>query len=477
MGREESRSFKLFAKKMETKGKRKDLELFDYVRDSGDYYDEEEIHARLYPGKSKNTLHRLKSRLIQEINKSLVLQNLDNNDTLNLFHMLSISEYYFTQGAYELVSRFLHKAEKLAVKLENFVLLDLIYQQLILLSHQVVVINPEEYIQLRKENQIRLNQVKELDEVLAAVIYRLRTTQNFGSKENSVAGILEKTLQEFAAKNEEIKSPTIRLRIAETISRLLLDQRDFVALEEYLTETYARFKRKNIFTKSNHDNRLRILTFLMNTLNKNEKYEQALVYAEEMLEQMKAFDRLLYDKYASFYYNGLAESYRNIDKQKTIQILMEMREDEAIKKIPYYLIFAQLNLTLNLYEINDFKKAIKEYVKIAMLDGYSAAAPEFRLKVEVFELLLRFQLKDMETLLRRMGQIRRDYRSLLGQPGYLRDRDLLKLIRKLANCPNPKRDLKIRKQVDKYIKTHSLPENEKEEEIIDYEHFLKDVTS
>ena len=53
--KEQVRGYKLFVNRTNEKDDRKDIQYFDYVRKSGEKYDEARIHERLYKGSDKNT--------------------------------------------------------------------------------------------------------------------------------------------------------------------------------------------------------------------------------------------------------------------------------------------------------------------------------------------------------------------------------------------------------------------------------------
>ena len=88
----------------------------------------------------------------QELGCALSLLHIDKNDTNNLLWILSLYEILRAKEKWELAHYFLRKAEKKALEIENLELLDLIYAKLILLSNEVMDINPEIDISKRDEN-------------------------------------------------------------------------------------------------------------------------------------------------------------------------------------------------------------------------------------------------------------------------------------------------------------------------------------
>ncbi|MEI5617203.1 hypothetical protein WB403_49790, partial [Streptomyces brasiliscabiei] len=81
---------------------------------------------------------------------------------------------------------------------ENYELLDLIYANLVKLSNDVIAINPEEYIEKQSENALMLNRVRQMDQVLAALNYRIKVTQNFQKGNETLLKMVDKAVKEFS---------------------------------------------------------------------------------------------------------------------------------------------------------------------------------------------------------------------------------------------------------------------------------------
>ncbi len=168
MSKEEARAFKLYAQKVSVEGSRKDLDLFDLIRKNSADYDEEALLEKIYADAPRNTFHRLKSRLLDTINRSMFDLYLEKNDALKLYHLLGIIDYYLGKRHFGLAHWFLRKAERLAVKMEHYEALDIILNEYIRLSSQLPDIDPIPFIQRRKANQAELQRIRQLDDVLAA---------------------------------------------------------------------------------------------------------------------------------------------------------------------------------------------------------------------------------------------------------------------------------------------------------------------
>ena len=72
LNKEESRFYKLFAGRTNSKKERKDILLFDYIKQHKEDYNESFISKKLYKD-NKNAFYQLKNRLFKDLNKSMLL--------------------------------------------------------------------------------------------------------------------------------------------------------------------------------------------------------------------------------------------------------------------------------------------------------------------------------------------------------------------------------------------------------------------
>ena len=217
--------------------------LFDFIK-KADSTDEGKIAAKLY-GKNKNAFYRLKNRLLTDLNKSLLLQHLNTEEDLSILQNLLLSRLFRQKQKNKVAEVYLKKAEKKAEQIEAYELLNLIYNELIKLSHDMISIDVEDYIEKKKTNNERLRRIHEIDDVLAAVMFRIRSAKNYSRNNAAIIDLLEKTVNEYTqTENLEI-SAKLRIKIPQAVSRVLLQKHDYIALEEYLLHMLEVFKKKS----------------------------------------------------------------------------------------------------------------------------------------------------------------------------------------------------------------------------------------
>jgi tetratricopeptide (TPR) repeat protein len=473
MTKEETRAFKLFIQKVNTQEQRKDIELFDAIRKSRNEYAENEVFARIYPGASKNTFHRLKSRLLQDINRSLVDLHLENSDTLKLWHFMSVLEFYLSRRHFELAHWFLRKAENLAEKLDNFEALDAIYGSYIRLSFEVMTVNPEIYITKRKENQQQLQQIRMLDDVLAAAVYRIKIAQTWGERGGELIQTLERTVEDFATSNAGHLSAAVRIKLFQSVSNILLDKRDYATLANYVKECLDQFEADSLFNRNTHETKLLMLTYHANALNKIGKYQESLKAAELLGRAMKDYDSVLQDKYMFFFYNALLINYFKVDLDKSLKLLEEMLANERLIGSPFNLMFVHMNFALVWREKGDYRKAIKNIVLAINCEAYKAAAAGLRLRIAVSELMIRLNHKDYEVLELRVRQVRNEFKEEMKQFPFRREEALLGIIELITEHGNAKLP-QIKTKIQQFLKI-PVESDDKDAELIAYDEFVRDL--
>lgn len=471
MSKEEARAFKLYAQKVSVEGSRKDLDLFDLIRKNSAEYDEEAMLDKIYADAPRNTFHRLKSRLLDTINRSMFDLYLEKNDALKLYHLLGIIDYYLGKRHFGLAHWFLRKAERLATKMEHYEALDIILNEYIRLSNQLPDIDPIPFILRRKANQAELQRIRQLDDVLAAARHRVMLTQNYGDHGSDIMDTLSRTVFELLEDSQERQSPVLRIKLFQAIARLLLDRREYKSLQTYALSMYEEFEAEGIFQRHNHEFKLQMITYIINAANKIEDYQLSLKYAHVLRAAMYEFDGALLDKYRFFYYNALIINYFKTDLERATEVLEEMMRNEKIMATPFLMLFVYSNMALVWYERKDLKKSVRYFVQTAQQDAYKVADPGLQLRISMAELLVRQELRQYEVMLTRLRQVSNDFKAILGKDTYARERDLLKLLQRLNESPEPWRDEKLRQAAVEFVQA-PVPESAQDAELIGYNEFL-----
>jgi hypothetical protein len=473
MNKEQVRYFKLFLARSNDRDDRMDVKLFDYMRKSGDRYDEEKIVRQLYPNENKNSFYRLRNRLLKDVNKSLIIQHFDEDDSIFTLYLLSLEKFYLGNNNIKVAHYFLKKAEVQAKKTENYELLDVIYGDYIRLSHEMTDINPEYYIKLRSKNQEQIRQLREIDDVLAVVSHKMKMTQNFSTDENPILALLQRTVKQYSSDKELSKSAKLRFKIYHAVTQILLQKRDYETLEAYLLNTWREFNQEKLFNKNNHDTKLQMLVFIINTLFKNGKLKDSLKYTEKLKTGMEEFQGIHFDKYLFYYYNSLVINYSRTEREKAIGILNEMKSNEKICSVPFYEMFIYLNLSVCFFDKRDFHQSIRHLNRLFVLDGFTAADKSLKFKIAIAELIIRYELKDFDVLETKLRLVKKDFKEFFSKKSNAREILMVNIISKLIEKDSLRSEKALLAQAKLLILTTTKKEAT-DADILNYRNWLNE---
>ena len=424
LSKEEVRFFKLFLKRTDNKN-RKDVDLFDYMRKKKGDFDTKDILKKLET--NPNNYYQIKNRLYHELNNSMVWQHIWKDKQSKSFSFVLLSRVYKNKGELELSFHYLKKAEKEAIDSELYEVLSIIYSEIIQISHELLSVDVDHYIELKRNNIKILSEIDEMDLLLAKIMYDIKTKQNFGKSDGSLVKLIKTKYGKISKEKNLVNSPRFRIRLFKMYSRLLLQERDYQSLEKFLIESYNEFGTDKLFNRSNHNEKLTLLTYLSNCLYKTKKYKQSLKYSEELLSGMKEYDCFLHDKYLFYYYNILVLNYAKTDKKKALDYLNKASSSEVIKKLPSYNAFIYLNRSLIYYYEDNYKESQKNIARLIMQEDFLMLDKSFQLKILVTDLMIRMMLSN-KNLNDKITSIKKDYDTLLLEENHIREKKMIDLI-------------------------------------------------
>lgn len=465
LSKEEIRHFKIYLSRIDTGKERKDAQLFNYIKAHPKDFSNTKAAQKLSYAEI-NAFYRLKNRLQEDVCDALALLHTGKVNTNSLFRELMLFNIFRAKNNLSLSIYFLKRAEKQATAIENLEILDWIFSSYITLSNDYSEINPEEYIRKQKENAIHLNRLRAMDQALAAVIYRLKTSQTFGKKPTALLELLDKSIKEFSSDNFLKTSKTFQTKLYRAVSQQLLQTHHYLQLEKFMKNTIATFTKNKWFDKNNHDTKLQMQVYLINSLFRNEKYNESLAEAEVLGKEAHAFNKLYYSKYIFFYYNALYINYSRTNLDKAIKALDELDKTMKQLKNSYYEQFILLNKSTLLFEQQRFNEAIRQLVRLYLNDSYQNASPIFKLKIAIAELIMQYESGDKKVFKNRLVQVRKEFATILRKKENNRDNEFLKILESFSEN-NAKTNANAQKFIIKF------KEKDVENELLNYEKWIQ----
>lgn len=469
--KEEIRHFKLSAGVYKSIEDRKESVLMDLIRNEKEHYDEEEAGKMLFGEGDRNNFYRLKHRLVQMINQSFWSLNREEDPMSESLYCFSLARLYYIRKEKELAVHYLRKSEKIAQTHESYEVLDMIYRQWIQIAIETAAFSPEPFIQMRKENNKILDMIQEIDDALALIIHKINSSLNV-SVDHTLLNQLEEKLQAFTASFEVSTRKKWRFKVYDALIRILLQKNDYEIMEKYLLETYPVFLREGLFTKENHDDKLKMLTYIINTLNRNGKYKESLFYTEKLLKVMHEFQNYLYEKYLFFYYNSLVINYFSTDKNKTLEILLKMKqlsEEKPQSAAGFNLISVYLNLALLSFDRKEFGKSLKYLSELFTLDTYKKADSALKMKIEIFEFVVLWEYDVTDLSEKKIQKIRKEFPFLTENALWAYDNHFLELLEYMLKTDEEATNLSVFEDFVKEGNSQAHPAHQ----IFDYKDWIE----
>jgi hypothetical protein len=429
------------------------FELFKlYKAARGKSPDDEKITKQLYGAKQKDmgVLYRLKNRLVHSINQALIeLNTAEGKSTFLGEQHLILYRIFQSKGMMDLAEYYLLKSIKYAEANEQYSLLDIIYGEMISFCKDSLSEDPDLYIQKRRANFKMFNTLRTMDEILAVMTYRLKSTQNLSGQLN-VTKEIDKTLRNFASDKEVFRSTQFKIKFYKTVSQILVQQQKFTELEKFILETRADFIKSGIFNKQTHDIKIEQLVYLTNALLFQRKFDAVIETGKLLYKEILDFDKLLYNKYIYFYYQAQINSYAVLDIDKAIELQAEVLEKGSIIKDAYFIVFNYANLAFLYFLKNNYKQTVKTLQKVYLNDYYPKIDISLKVELALLELMARYDLADVNTFEYRLAQVQTDLAGDWKDYDGI-ERKLLDIIVNMSTNPNYSKNKQIIELAKTYV--------------------------
>ncbi len=438
LSKEEVRYFKIYNTRFKYLGEaKKVIQLFDLIRiKKVDEYDAS-IIDQFYDSGSKNAFYRLKNRLVSDIEASIVQMNQKNDEESTIYYNLHLAKIFFHKSDYEKSLNYLEKARKIAEKTNRYDLLNTIYSKYIKLTRYNSKLDIDKYIDLSKNNLELLEITTHNDLLISKVNFKLRKS-NFSGKNELLSQMLDDIVNELKMKSEFLKTPLLRFQMNHCVRGILLEKKDFSTLIEYLTSSYKEFKNEKLFNQEFHEEKLILLSWIVNTLPRSGNFNQINIYINELQEALTEFGGLHSANYRWLYYQTKVIYYSFSRKiNEAIELIKGIQEDNTLTVIPHYHIFTHFNLSVLYFYLKDYGASLSAISNIILSSDFNKNAVNWQMAISLVEIILRIENKDLIFANNRCAEFSRRFKKQLKDEKYSRERDFLRILKGFTSLSNP----------------------------------------
>ncbi len=446
----EMRHFKIYNSNFLQNGEEKrTTELLNILqKGKQDEYDTELV-KRLFKNRRQNSYYRLKSRLLHDLEDSLLTFHSKKDEESIIQNYIRLSDIFIGKTGYDIAEYYLKEAEKLALQHEHYGYLNIVYDKLINLSFLNQHINPAVYVKKKQETRSKYEQVQRLELLLATLTYRLHRS-NFSSKDEGVVELLESVLDEMHVSVTDSKKPGIRMRIHQCTRQILLQKREFKPLLEYLHKSYDEFEVDVFFDKKNHEDKIVLLIWLINTTSKLRQIDKTIIYTEDLKNNIEAYNQLYYNKYVWLYYQSrIVILTAEGQPEQAIQMLEELLNTPKYQNIlSFFSIY--LNLALLYFYKEDINTCLDYLSKVIVSKDYKSLSSNLQLIISILEIVFHLEREDYQFASGRYKNIRRKYRKELKSSGYKEQEDFLMILKDFVSKPDAVKHKRILHKINRF---------------------------
>jgi len=402
---------------LEKKNKRKDIkniQLFRII--ASKKLTSNEICKKLYNNNNKDAYHALRKRLYDAIIDFTASLNLEeeNSTDMQIIKYILASRTFLIQNNIKVAYKILDKAEKLAEEHFLFAILNEIYHTKIQYAYK----NPSLDIDLLFEKFEQNKKQHHLEDQLNIVYAKIRKTLNNITYKGEIIDfetVLNKTLSEHGIRFSDSLSFKSFYQLMTIVNLSAFVTNDYLKTEPFLISTYHTLKKHK--TKPNDlFYNIQVIYIIANTLFRNKKFKESLLYLNEMHQLMLVKKHKYYNSFKLKYklLHALIDNYSN-KQDKAIHDL------ELVSNLKHTDIesILDINLSLAVFYIqkNDFNKAFKLFKKFYHTDKWytEKAGIEWVIKKNLIEIILHIELCNIDMVESRILSFKRHYFKYLKQ--------------------------------------------------------------
>ncbi|GAB3536586.1 hypothetical protein GCM10027443_27290 [Pontibacter brevis] len=436
---DDKRELAVFIQREKKKKHRKDLELFQLLQQKKSYKPEQLIQ-RLYPDDPNPVAYyALRKRLMRHITNFILLQRVEQDITAAspIMGMLSLAQYLFDVRADKLAWTFLRKAEKLAVTNEQFDLLNMVYNLQIEKADNDYTDNLDLIISKRNQNKLAADEEERANIASSIIKHRLQAVRRQGSDLHFDI-IIQEVLQAYGLTEALSKRPSLLYKLLSIARSAVLARKDFLSFEPYIIAQYHEAERKYGFRKAHQYYKASLLYMIAHVLYRNKKFRESMHYLGLLHEGIngegKNHHALFYPRYTFLMAANLVFLFRI---QEANQLMENLLYRNTVTLGTKDLLTAQLGLSFNYFAQGAYTKANRVLLSLNHSDKWCEGkmGREWTLKKNLGELIIQYELGNLDLVLNKLRAFERSYKELLQAPAYKNVRQYLQLIKHMVDFP------------------------------------------
>jgi hypothetical protein len=435
LSEEDKREFRMFINRQKSKKQRKDLDLFELINNQ---VPAKSIQEKLYASPNKVAYHTLRKRLLKHLTDFIVLKQIDSDTTAtsSIAGQVSLANYLFKNQSDEFGWRTLRKAEQIAIDNEHYELLNNIYHLQIDCCDSEFAPDINDIYTKWQANKELVNENEKVNIAYNFIKKEINQVILEG-KDKNVNQLIDDLLVKYKLNDIVFKRPEILYKVLDLTRKVKFSKKDFYSFEPYVIELYGELS-KHGFSKKNHYYKINILYMIAHSLYRNRKFEQSNTYLDQMLKGMTDYNKGYYQQFYPKYIMLKAANFTYLDQnEKSIALLNDISDKELKKMTTVEQFNIKINLTVFYFNQEEYKKANHILQTLNHSDNWfeKKMGIEWVLKKNLIEIILQFELGNIDIVLNRIRSFEMNFSDLFNHPLYKRVSLFIRTIKLIIDTP------------------------------------------
>ena len=419
---DEKQEFVLQLRRKNRRTDTKNEKLFKLI-DAGKTQD---LDIQLYGKPARNSFHALCKRLQDSLIDFVASKSFagETSEELEILKLLLASRIFFEKKLIKLAFKTLEKAERMAIPLDLYSILNEIYHTKIQYAHLNADWFLEEIIETSKKNMKLFQQDFHLNRAYAVIKSRLKNTEH-----SSVSDIIQSTFSEFHIEVSDALTYKSLFQLMELTAAAAKEQSNFYAISPFMLELYDIVDKKGSLKNKHRFYHLSILNLLAITQFRNKKFTSSMRFASEMELEMQKENNSYFKRFAEKLATLKALNYNYTgEHEKALALLMDFKSDSLDLK---------LLIAMCLFQQDHFSEAYQIIKNLKHSDMWyeKKMGWVWVVKKNLIEILVLTELDKLDLVLVRLQQFKRKFSKLLQNKGEERVLTFVKLISRYYENP------------------------------------------
>jgi hypothetical protein len=472
---EDQKEFSLFVKRHKDRNNRKDLELFRLLV-GNQKSESERIIKTLYPEDANAVAYyALRKRLMQHLADFVLLKQIKEDQTAatSIRGMLSLAGYMFGMQQHRTAWNVLKKAERAAQTNHQFDLLNLVYNLQIEWAASEYADPLGKVLEKWKTNKAKADE-DERANIAASIIAQKLNEIKQQDREISFESLINKVLQEYALTEVATKSPRLLFKLMSIARSAILVKKEFYSFEPYIISQYSEMEQKGGFLPAHQAYKAGLLYMIAQTLYRNRKFTESLQYLEYLSRELASGQRGMYQEYYPRYVLLSAANHSFLQEgAKAVALTESLLANKQITLTARDQLNARFNLSFYYFQQGLYKKANQQLLGIHHSDKWceKRMGREWMLKKHVSELILQYEMGNIDLALNKARSIERSFGDMLRKDSYKNVGSYLQLVRQLIDKPGALKQEEFNSLADRYL--HFAPAEQEDIHFISFYAWLK----